>query len=230
MENDLQPTPDRSQAVSRTTKILLLAGFFVVCLVIVSFGVLYVSRLPKAALAKATEKREQTIDLAVVLSTVKRLNRLETASMQVTQLSKTEQSYGVIPKSIAGDELTFYAVGEVIAGIDLARLTPADVRVEGDVLILRIPPPQILVTRLDNQKSRVIDRDTGALSKHDDQLESRVRARAEAAVRNAAVRNGILDTAAKNGELQMAELLHKFGYQKVRVEQQPAITPAEPHL
>jgi len=49
-------------------------------------------------------------------------------------------------------------------------------------------------------------------------LESRARQYAEQGIRNEALNKGILTLASQNAEVKVAELLHMFGFQKVRCE------------
>jgi hypothetical protein len=49
-------------------------------------------------------------------------------------------------------------------------------------------------------------------------LESRARQYAEQGIRNEAVSKGILPLASQNAEVKVAELLHTFGFQRVRCE------------
>lgn len=185
-------------------------------------------RVTQRAAAKIGERQEKRLDLAVTITQIRALNRLETAQMDVTHISQIQQSYGVIPNSLAGDELTFLAVGQVIAGIDLSQLKNDDVRAEGDSLIVKLPPPLILVSRLDNTRSKVIDRDTGVLRRADIDLESRARAGAEGAIRNEALRKGILELAERNAQTQLAEFLKRAGFVRVRFEEgRPTPAPAQ---
>jgi Protein of unknown function (DUF4230) len=160
---------------------------------------------------------EETVDLTAIVTEVRDLNRLETASMHVMQVGTITQSYRFLPDALAGDQLTFLAVGDVIAGVDLSQLGQRDVWREPDGTVnLRLPPPQILVSRLDNRQSRVLNRDTGVLRRADVDLESRMRQHAESAIRQGAVRKGILTLAERNAEPRLAAFLHSAGVQKVR--------------
>ena len=162
---------------------------------------------------------EEQIDIAALVTRVRALNRLETASMHVIHVSTITQSYELVPNALAGDELTFLAAGDVIAGIDLSQLRQQDVSRDADgTIVVRLPPSQVLVTRIDNRESRVIDRKTGFFRRADMNLESRARQYAEAGIRNEAVKKGILPLASQNAEVKVAELLHMFGFQRVRCE------------
>lgn len=181
-----------------------------------------------------TTRREQIVPLATVVTRIRDLSRLETATMHVVHVSTITQSYKLIPDAIAGDELTFFAAGDVIAGVDLAQLRDSDVRREADgTLVMRLPPPMVLVTRLDNRESRVITRKTGLLRRADVGLEGRVRQYAEGGIRSEAVRRGILPLAARNAEAKLAAFLHTLGATRVRFDNtampaSDATTPMSP--
>ena len=161
--------------------------------------------------------QERTIDLGTVVTQVRELHRLETASMEVMHATEIRQSYKMVPNALAGDEITFLAQGEVIAGLDLAQLKESDIwRSPDGTINMRLPPPQILVTRVDNQKSRVIARKTGVLRRADIDLETRARQNAENNIRAKAMQQGILPLAQSNGEKKLAEFLHTLGFEKVR--------------
>ncbi len=173
---------------------------------------------------RAITPEEKTIDLGLLVTQVRSLNRLETASMRVMHVSTTTQTYQLVPDALAGDELTFLAVGDVIAGVDLSLLKREDVWREPDgTVVMRLPPSQILVTRIDNRASHVINRKTGLLRRADVDLEARVRQRAEQEIRNESLRKGILNTASQNAQVKLADFLHTLGFQQVKF-----VTPATP--
>lgn len=161
--------------------------------------------------------KEKVVDLTTLVTQVRELNRLETASMRVIHVGTISQSYSVIPNALAGDEITFLATGDVIAGLDLSKLKPEDVwRSPDGAINLRLPPPEILVSRVDNEQSRVIHRKTGALRRADIDLETRARQHAEENIRAESLKKGILPLASKNGEAKLAELLRTLGAERVR--------------
>ncbi len=161
-------------------------------------------------------RQEETVDLGAIVTQVRQLNRLETASMHVLHISTTTQTYNIVPDALGGDELTFLAAGDVIAGVDLSLVRQEDVWRERDgTIVLRLPPSQILVTRIDNRESRVLSRKTGLLRRSDINLESRARQRAEQGIRNEAIRKGILPMASQSAQVKLAAFLHTLGFQKV---------------
>lgn len=162
-------------------------------------------------------KQESTVDLGAIVTEVRQLNRLETASMHVIHISTITQTYTNVPDTLAGDQLTFLAAGDVIAGVDLSRITDRDVwRQRDGTIVLRLPPSQVLVSRIDNGQSRVLSRKTGLLRRGDVNLESRVRQSAEEGIRAEAIKKGILPMASQNAETKLAAFLHTLGFQKVK--------------
>jgi len=189
--------------------VLMLLGVFVAARVIMH-------RVAQIAISTVTRKEEMA-DIGTLVTRVRELNRLETATMRVVSVSTIRQSYDLIPNALAGDELTLYAAGDVIAGVDLALLQPKDIHREPDgTIVVHLPPPQILVSRIDNRASHVIDRRTGVFRRADIGMEGRARQFAEQNIRNEAMHKGILPMAQQNAEARIAELLHTLGAVKVR--------------
>jgi hypothetical protein len=181
-----------------------------------------------AAVAEITERKEETIDLSALVTQVRELSRLETASMRVIHVATTTQSYELVPNALAGDQLTFLAAGDVIAGIDLSLVQQNDVWREPDgTVVMRLPRSQILVSRIDNRESKVINRKTGLLRKSDVHLEARARQTAEQGIRNEAMKKGILKLADQNAEAKLAQFLHAVGVQRVRFERSSFARPTE---
>ncbi len=151
----------------------------------------------------------------VVLSQVQHLQRLETCRYNGSVIVKGE-TRGVLPIWLTGDRLLFVGYGEVVAGLDLTRLHPADVQVDGAEVTLRLPPAEILTTRLDNQRSEAYERRTGVFTGPDLGLESRVRVEAETRIQAAALADGVLDTAAAGARASLRRHLSALGFRTVR--------------
>ena len=206
--------------MQRRTVFLILGGIAITLAVAVSTGVLVWRMAKRTVVEQVTAvltPQEKVIDVAALITQVRELNRLETAAMHVIHVGRVSQSYKLVPNAIAGDEITFLAEGDVIAGLDLARLQPQDVwRSPDGTINMRLPAPEILVVRVDNAKSRVINRDTGVLRRRDVDLETRARQHAEENIRSEALKKGVLNIAAQSGEKKLAGFLHSVGVEKVR--------------
>ena len=107
-------------------------------------------------------------------------------------------------------------IGEVIAGVDLAKLGPNDVLVstDGRVTVI-VPAAEVFVTRLDNEKSYVYERATGLFTKGDINLESQARQVAEDEIRNGALEDGILNIAQTTANAVIERLLRSLGFKDV---------------
>jgi hypothetical protein len=166
--------------------------------------------------AVAFTPEEKEIDIATLVTQVRELNRLETASMRVMHIGTIRQEYKLVPNALAATR-SRSRDRRRLAGIDLSQLKQEDVWRSPDGMInLRLPPPQILVTRVDNEQSRVLTRKTGVLRRADVDLETRARQHAEANIRAEALKRGVLRMASNNGEKKMAELLRTLGFMRIR--------------
>lgn len=200
-----------------------LTVFFAGVVVVVLAVAVLVYRDAKRGATELVKPHDEAVDLALVVNQIKGLNRLETAAMRVTHVSTLSQTYTLIPNALAGDELTLYAVGDVIAGVDLAQLQPADVHRDPDnTVTIHLPPAMILLTRLDNRQTHVTSRRTGLFRRADQQLEARARVYAEGSIRGEAVRRGILQDAERNAEDRVASLARALGARRVVFEVSPS--------
>jgi hypothetical protein len=152
---------------------------------------------------------------AVVLQQVQKLQRLETCRYN-GQVVVRGDTKGILPTWLAGDRILFIGQGEVVAGVDLAQLRPADVSVTGERLTLRLPRPEIFHSRLDNRRSEVYERQSGFFTGPDRSLEGKVRLEAEEQIRRAAVDSGVLATAGANAREALRGQLELLGFREVR--------------
>lgn len=155
------------------------------------------------------------IDQPTVVRQIQQLQRLETVSFTMDKIISGEHASPYLPKFLVSDRLLLVVHGEVIGGVDLGKLQPNDVVVQGQSISLRLPQPQILVTRLDNSQTRVYSRDTGLFSSPDPNLESEVRQEAERQLQEAAMQGDILKTADGNARSTISSLLQGLGFKKV---------------
>ena len=203
--------------MQRRTLLIVLGGLLIAAAVSFTTAFFVWRMAKRAVVTEIFTPQEKVIDITSLVTQVRELNRLETTSMHVMHVGTIKQSYRLVPNAIAGDELTFLAEGEVIAGIDLAQLKPEDVwRSPDGTVNVRLPRAQVLVTRVDNTKSRVLTRSTGVLRRQDVDLETRARQHAEKNIHDEAVKRGVLKLAGENGEKKLADFLHAAGIEKVR--------------
>jgi hypothetical protein len=153
-----------------------------------------------------------------VVMRIRQLNRLETVTYSIDKIVEGDRESILWPSFLAGDKIILVAHGEVIGGVDLSKLQPGDVSVSGQSVRVKLPPAEILTTRIDNQATRVYARSTGLLVSADPNLESEVRGQAEQQIAQAAISEGILDKARQNARTSVAALLSALGFESVDVE------------
>ena len=153
----------------------------------------------------------------VVLLQMQKLARLETARFNGQAIVKSETK-GVLPVVIAGDSLLFVAHGEVVAGVDLAKMEASDVRIEGETVHVKLPAAEIFHTRLDNQTSEVAQRQTGFFSKPDIDLETQARTTGEDRLREAALQSEILKRADENAREVVRKQLESAGAKNLQFD------------
>ena len=153
-----------------------------------------------------------------VVRQIQQLQRLETVTYTMDKIISGERDNPYLPKFLAGDRLLLVVHGQVIAGVDLAKVQPADVIVHGQSIVFHVPQAEIFSTLIDNSRTRVYSRDTGLFTSPDPNLESEVRAEAERQLQQAALQDGILKTADQNARSTLASMLKGFGFSQVEIQ------------
>lgn len=195
----------------------------VVSLVLGSLLMLYVVRragsgtLLGSLASRLLSGQEQFTSAPDVVSQIQRLNRLETVSYSVDTVVEGKHTNAVLPDLLFGDRLLLVVHGQVIAGVDLSKLRPESVQINGRSVTLDLPASQVFTARIDSGKTRVFARTTGLLTPADPNLESDTRKIAETQILQAATADGILHTARGNARNSMESLLRGLGFTQVTV-------------
>lgn len=158
------------------------------------------------------------IDPVTYIENVRSLARLETIQYSLEQVVTCEVNQEGPLKILFGDRVLFVGHGMVIAGIDMEKIQPADMRMGGDTLYVRLPPAEIFVATLDNQKSYVYDRETGPFASTDLSLETNCRQAAEDKIRQGVLEDGILQQAQVNAENYLFKFFTTLGYKSIQFE------------
>ena len=153
-------------------------------------------------------------DPVTYINEVRALARLETIQYSIEKVITAEIGQGTFD-FLFGDRVLFVAHGVVIAGIDMEKIGPEQLRLENGVLYVTLPPAEIFVATLDNQKSYVYNRETGFLSQGVQDLETLARQSAEDEIRKAALEDGILNQAQVNAENYLFRFFQALGYDSV---------------
>jgi hypothetical protein len=153
-------------------------------------------------------------DPITIIHDVRTLARLETIQYSLEKVVTADTGREFL-KVLFGDRLLLVAHGVVIAGVDLAKVSPDDLWVENSVLYMRLPDPEIFIATLDNEQSYIYDRQIGFLTRGDVELETAARRAAEKEIARAAREDGILKLARQNAESYLSRLLRSLGYPEV---------------
>jgi len=150
-------------------------------------------------------------DPVTYITEIRSLARLETIQYSIEKVITAEQGQGTFG-FLFGDKLLFVAHGTVIAGIDMAKLQPDNMRYEGGVLYVTLPPAEVFIATLDNDKSYVYNRETGILTQGVTDLETLARQSAEQEILKAATEDGILAQAQTNAEAFLIKFFAALGF------------------
>ncbi len=171
-----------------------------------------------------TEPKPEVDVESLVVQQVRGASELTTAifAMQAVVPTKRDRTLGGYV--VGSTTLLYLAYGEVRAGVDLSPLTRADIQIVDNVLRLRLPPPRILDSKIDVNRSRVYDYDRGFLNLGPDvapDLQEAAQRLTLQEIVAAACSQGVLQEANQRAQLAVGQLLATAGYQQVVVETQP---------
>lgn len=215
--------PDHSVVESRRSRGGLLAGLLLgIILATAAIGLLlwsYTGAGLLAFLRSPLAAMRNTIDVSqpTVVQRIQGLQRLETVRFNMEKIVTGERTNEYLPQWLVGDRLLLVVDGEAVAGVDLSKLRPQDVTVNGRRVVVVLPAAELFSTRIDNAKTRVYSRETGLFSSLDPQLETDVRREVERQLRDAAVQGKILDHATDNARTTLAAFLGALGFEQVEV-------------
>jgi hypothetical protein len=155
-----------------------------------------------------------------VVKSLHDLARLETTSLHVEKVidvrDHQKKLYGLLETE---DSLLFIASGEVVIGVDLARLRDEDARFDETTktATITLPEPEVLY---------VHSRKTGTLADRNEQLEALARREATVAFEAAGRQKDVRDRAKEQAERQIRSLATAWGAKNVIVTWRPLV-PSE---
>jgi hypothetical protein len=209
------------QPVMRRSGLALLPGLLIGAVFALLFAVL-MARMPSGPLAALwsvlSGRNTHITSEGSVIERIQRLQRMETVVYNMDKIVTGEKDNPLLPDFIAGDRLLMVVHGQVVAGIDFTRLKNSDIKIQGKEIHVHLPNSQILITRLDNARTKVYSRNTGILVKVDPNLESQVRQEAEGELLQEAAVGGILNNARDNARVTVTSLLLGLGFEKIEVD------------
>ncbi len=162
-------------------------------------------------------------DRGGAIQQMKNLNRLETQRFSIEWVVDASTKRGDPLDALLGERLLLIASGDVVAGVDLSKLTERDVIIspDGASITLTLPASEIFSARLNNERTRVYDRQTRLLTQltggQDPNLETQARQEAERQILAAACENGIMQRAADEAKRSMEQFLRLLEFEQITV-------------
>ncbi|MDM8528779.1 DUF4230 domain-containing protein [Anaerolineales bacterium HSG24] len=155
----------------------------------------------------------------VVINKITGLGRLETTEFAMqTVIDLSNKPNNLWEEIVGSDKIVLVAEGEVVAGVDLSKIEPADIEVDGTSVTIILPSTEIFYSRIDNEKTQVYERDAGLLVSPDPNLESRARQIAEEELTKWAIERNIHGRAESSAKLQIENLLLSLGFTNITIE------------
>jgi hypothetical protein len=165
-----------------------------------------------------------TVTHNTVLTQVEALGRLELVRYRFKDVVEYKRrTYRFLPES----KVALIVSGEAVGCLDLRKLKPQDVVLEGDSVVrVALPAPELCTFQIDHSKSRVFSTENGFFQ--DAALVDEGYKYAEAQVRNAALQSGILAETQRNAEQILGPMLRSLTGRRVVLGQQLVLPKAGP--
>lgn len=145
------------------------------------------------------------------------LSSVEYTASTVVEMSRSRQGIGSV--LLGADRVVLIAVGRIRAGVELSKIKPANVQINGRSIKLRLPRAQVLTVELLPEVSRVFDSQRSWLFSEYEGLELEAMNEARRKLRAEAERNAaMLEMAETMTRLQLTEFLRKAGFEQVEIE------------
>ncbi|HTN88221.1 MAG TPA: DUF4230 domain-containing protein [Sorangium sp.] len=203
-----------TSSAGRAARIALLV---VALLASVGFGALVVAPRLRAPAPPDTVVARPSPALVIAIRDLARLETTEVHVEKVVDLAdRQSRLFGLVQ---ATDALLLVAVGHVTIGVDLARLGEDDIAMDPETGVARLtlPAPEVFSTRLDEEETYVYTRSTSLLARRNEQLESRARKEATAAIEKAALEGNVMARAKAQAERQIRALATQLGAKRVEI-------------
>jgi hypothetical protein len=118
-----------------------------------------------------------------------------------------------------GTKILIEMHGTVIAGIDMEKMRPEDMQLQGEVLYVRLPPAEIFTVTLDPSKSKVYTIQNGIFAEIDPNSVMDALSAGNDQITSAALEDGILTQAQRNAETYLQRFFVALGYKNVIFQQ-----------
>jgi len=171
-----------------------------------------------------------TIVLPPVLDVINKQPKLQSTTYFLSTVADAKQTVGLLQQE---QRIILVACGKVTAGINLSKITDADIRTDGTHVEIKLPQAEIFDALLIEGETQpaaegevatppctyVAFRTDGILLEAAKDLESEARRQSVEQFRQTALNQGILEEATQNAENEIRRLLVLAGYRTVEFTQ-----------
>ncbi len=159
-------------------------------------------------------------DPITYINEIRALARLETIQYSVSQVVSHEVNQEhPLSTYLFGTKLLLQIHGSVIAGIDMGKIQPSDMRLQDGVLYVNLPPAEILAVTLDTNQMEVYTVQEGIFVDIDPNYVIQSLGVGQDRIMSVALDDGILVQAQRNAEAYLLRFFNALGYKIVLFEQ-----------
>lgn len=199
--------------------------------VAIAVGILVIACLFFYWLTSRGKAEEVYVNHSMVVQQIEGLGKLEVVKYTIQDIMDLEKSRRWLPNS----KTSLKVVGEVIACIDLTKVTKDDIYSSKDSVSLLLPLPEICHYKVDHSKSSVYNIDFGLWETT--QLVDEAYRRVEVHLYNEALKMGIADESRANTIKVLTPILQALGFKRIYIgfktpqqsEQNMKLQPAYRH-
>jgi len=163
-------------------------------------------------------------DPVTYINEIRALARLETIEYSISQVVSREVNqpdpnnpspFDKINAFAFGSKILLQVHGSVIAGIDMEKIQPGDMRFQNDVLYVNLPPTEILAVTMDPSQMKVYTVQEGIFVDIDPNAVIESLAVGQDTIVSAALNDGILEQGQRNAEAYLLRFFMALGYKNV---------------
>ena len=158
-------------------------------------------------------------DPVTYINEIRALARLETIQYSISQIVEHNVNSGAeqnpLYTYLLGTKLLVQVHGTVIAGIDMEKLRPEDMRYDGNVLYVYLPPAEILAVTMDTENMEVYTIHEGFFVDIDPNYVIQSLSVGQDKIVSVALEDGILVQAQRNAEAYLIRFFSALGFNTV---------------
>lgn len=161
-------------------------------------------------------------DPVTYINEIRALARLETIQYSISQVVAHEVNMGedqsALIRYLYGTKILLQFHGSVIAGLDMEKIQPGDMRFQDGVLYVRLPPAEILAVTMDPEQMKVFTVQEGVFVNIDPNFVIQSINEGQDKIVSVALEDGILVQAERNAEAYLIKFFNALGFNNVLFE------------